>query len=623
MLVLLLFSAGMYESATGECLFFNEGKLGLIPFPPFLALLPSTYTMYTTTFALSYGFYPSRSGSQQYPSSMNLAYTPSHRTLFATAAFALGALVGWPFALVLSFPFVFEEVFLPSGLFVSSKRYLAFVATRLVNWSRNVLIASIISVPLLIIDTLAYGRITLVPLNIIKYNILSSARGAGPELYGVEPWYYYLLNLSIQFGPALLLALLSIPIVLFIVWYDPRRIAPIDAADISKKAQKDHNTQDDTLLESSEVTLLLVRLCPLYLWLGLLTLQPHKEERFVFPAYPLLCFNAAVTLCLVRGLLERCYTVTTRSPYRASKTYLFSFFSTATLVGTSLICLSRIIHISQSYHAPISLLNHLSHHELPRVVANLHPLKQSAVVQDRMAKGLPPVYSAEERYNNSGKTQYESSGIEKQVPTVDLSLLTEDMGEQEPLRLCYGKEWHRFPTTYLVPDGVSVAFIKSAFDGILPKHFVKQSSEHHWVPVLDEQFGWLWPRKETTRAIQSTFNDVNREELDQYVDVSTCDYLIDLDYPFRSNYSPLEPRYVRDADQWSQVKCLPFLDSAGSKAFSGSSLQNKIRATLDRVLWLPDLLRGDTNRFGDYCLLRTTRETSVANGKNMSISGQR
>lgn len=570
--------------------------------------------MYTTTLALSYGFYPSRSGSQQYSSSSNLAFTPSNRTLFATAAFALGALVGWPFALVLSLPFVFEEIFLASGLLVSSQRYLSFVATRFFNWSRIVIIASLISIPLLIIDTLAYGRLTLVPFNIIKYNIISSSRGAGPELYGVEPWYYYLFNLGLQFGPALPLALLSIPTVLFTVWYDPRRIGPIDASDNCKKAQKDH-TEKDTPKESSEMSLLLVRLSPLYIWLGLLTLQPHKEERFVFPAYPLLCFNAAVTLCLIRGLMERCYTVTTRSPYRASKTYLFSVFSTATLIGTSLICLSRIVQTSQAYHAPISLLNHLSYHELPRVVANLYPLEQSAIVQDRMAKGLPPVHSAEEKYNNSGKTQYESSGVEKQVPTVNLSLLTREMGKEEPLRLCYGKEWHRFPTTYLVPDGVSVAFIKSTFDGILPKHFVKQSGEYHWVPVLDEQLGWLWPRKETTRATQSTFNDMNREEPDQYVDQSTCDYLVDLDYPSRSDHSSLEPRFVLDTDQWTQVKCLPFLDSAGSKAQPESSLKEKIRATVDRVLWLPNLLRGDTNKFGDYCLLRTTRETSVANGK--------
>jgi len=37
------------------------------------------------------------------------------RTLFATMLFATGAIVGWPFALALSLPFVFEELFIFSG----------------------------------------------------------------------------------------------------------------------------------------------------------------------------------------------------------------------------------------------------------------------------------------------------------------------------------------------------------------------------------------------------------------------------------------------------------------------------------------------------------------------------
>ena len=69
---------------------------------------------------------------------------------------------------------------------------------------------------------------------------------------------------------------------------------------------------------SSPFTLLAMRLFPLYLWLGILTAQPHKEERFMFPAYPLICFNAAVTLYLARGWLEVAYIKATASPYQVS-----------------------------------------------------------------------------------------------------------------------------------------------------------------------------------------------------------------------------------------------------------------------------------------------------------------
>ena len=34
---------------------------------------------------------------------------------------------------------------------------------------------------------------------------------------------------------------------------------------------------------------------PFYLWFGIFTLQPHKEERFMYPAYPFLVLNAATS----------------------------------------------------------------------------------------------------------------------------------------------------------------------------------------------------------------------------------------------------------------------------------------------------------------------------------------
>jgi len=45
-------------------------------------------------------------------------------------------------------------------------------------------------------------------------------------------------------------------------------------------------------------------MAPFYLWVIVLSMQPHKEERFMFPVYPLLCFNSAVALYLIRGWVE-------------------------------------------------------------------------------------------------------------------------------------------------------------------------------------------------------------------------------------------------------------------------------------------------------------------------------
>ncbi len=64
-------------------------------------------------------------------------------------------------------------------------------------------------------DYVYYGRVTVVPLNILFYNLL----GAGPELYGTEPWWYYVANLLLQFNVWFLLAILALPILV-------RQVAP-------------------------------------------------------------------------------------------------------------------------------------------------------------------------------------------------------------------------------------------------------------------------------------------------------------------------------------------------------------------------------------------------------------
>src|SRR6266542_6045008 len=50
---------------------------------------------------------------------------------------------------------------------------------------------------------------------------------------------------------------------------------------------------------------LIFRLLPFYLWLFTFIIQPHKEERFLFVAYPLICLNSAVAIFLIRGWFDR------------------------------------------------------------------------------------------------------------------------------------------------------------------------------------------------------------------------------------------------------------------------------------------------------------------------------
>lgn len=48
-------------------------------------------------------------------------------------------------------------------------------------------------------------------------------------------------------------------------------------------------------------------------------MQAHKEERFMWPAYPLVGLNACVSLFLIRGWVENGYAKVTRSSWRVSR----------------------------------------------------------------------------------------------------------------------------------------------------------------------------------------------------------------------------------------------------------------------------------------------------------------
>ncbi|CAI8055709.1 Alpha-1,2-mannosyltransferase ALG9 [Geodia barretti] len=64
----------------------------------------------------------------------------------------------------------------------------------------------VVSVPLVAIDSVYYGRPVLAPLNIVLYNVFGKG---GPNLYGVEPLSYYLINGVLNFNVVFILALLA------------------------------------------------------------------------------------------------------------------------------------------------------------------------------------------------------------------------------------------------------------------------------------------------------------------------------------------------------------------------------------------------------------------------------
>jgi alpha-1,2-mannosyltransferase len=179
---------------------------------------------------------------------------------------AIGACFGWPFAGAMIIPFLVEEALLGALTEWEDRIDLLF---RLLDAAARCLAIVVAQVA---IDTIAYRKLVFVPLNIVWYNIFGSN---GPDLYGVEPWDFYLNNLALNFHVWAGLALLSMPLLL---------------------AQHFLRTKGATKASSLRG---IAYLAPFYLWLAIFSLQPHKEERFMYPAYPALALNAAVAFHII------------------------------------------------------------------------------------------------------------------------------------------------------------------------------------------------------------------------------------------------------------------------------------------------------------------------------------
>ncbi|XP_030749642.1 alpha-1,2-mannosyltransferase ALG9 [Sitophilus oryzae] len=347
-----LFSPGMFISST--------------------AFLPSSFAMYNFTAACAAWW------QQRY--SLAILFT------------ALGSLLGWPFAALLGVPIVFDMV-------IRKKYYLDFV-----QWT--VLAGLAVSVPMILIDSLLYGRLVIAPLNLIKYNILG---GLGPELYGTEPFSFYVINGFLNFNIVWVLALFC-PIILL-----------LNHLFVPSKNKSTLNLP------------YWLSLSPMFLWLAVFMFQKHKEERFLFPIYPMICLAGAISLDIVQKLLFRCWSLfhkyANKSTSLRNVHYLDkTTFVTIIAVGLSFILgISRIIALYRNYHAPLDLMMELN------------------------------------RYPSEIK-----------------------ISDRSQIHVCFGKEWHRYPSSFFLPNtNWNVHFIKSEFDGMLPAPY---ASQHNATQIVHPHF---------------------------------------------------------------------------------------------------------------------------------------
>ncbi|SCU96281.1 LAME_0F15698g1_1 [Lachancea meyersii CBS 8951] len=195
-------------------------------------LLPSSFAMVTIIGFLKYFLRYLSSGSQS-------AFVQALVFNFVSG------ILGWPFVLILSTPLVVH--------FVVTHKIWATINAGFASLSKLVIVA----VCVFGIDSAFYGKFTPVAWNIVMYNVIAADEKSGPNIFGVEPWYYYPLNLLLNFPLPTLMACT-------VGMVTNMRLASVWAS--------------------------------LLIWMAVFLLQPHKEERFLYPIYAVITLAASVGL---------------------------------------------------------------------------------------------------------------------------------------------------------------------------------------------------------------------------------------------------------------------------------------------------------------------------------------
>lgn len=159
------------------------------------------------------------------------------------------------------------------------------------------------------------------------YNVFSDS-SRGPDIFGTEPWHFYLRNLLLNFNVWFLLAMSAGPVI-----------------------GLQFLTRGRPTTKQSQVRSM-VFVAPFYLWLAIFSAQPHKEERFMYPAYPLLALNAAIALHNMLAYIGS--TDPKKLVGKISPNVKLAFVSLPLLFATA-IGLLRTIGIVTAYRAPLRI----------------------------------------------------------------------------------------------------------------------------------------------------------------------------------------------------------------------------------------------------------------------------
>ena len=652
----------------------SAGMLGAAP-----AFLPSSFTMYGLM--LCWGLWLHGG----HPAAM-------------AAAGAVGLLFGWPFALLALAPMAAHVALLETASL--PRVLLAGGATAALSLGAQAWV-----------DHALYGRWLLAQWNLFRYNALGvGGGGKGSDLYGVEPASFFFVNLTLNFNVIWLLAAASPLAVAALAWSSERAratkaiaggsgaattTAAAAAADspqpgasssgskvksrkskagsssspASAAAEEELSAEPEQEPESAvaaaaqtgaeaDVDLsradartlgfLVAVLSQLWFWFAVMSSRPHKEERFMFPVFPLIPLAAAVVLVAAESLLLAPLFAlgaggggggagaAEQKQSRQRLSLARAVVAGAVFLVAGAVSLSRVAALVYGFRAPVhvwEVLGRAVQAHRPEVENrdNLDGPAAPLVATTRPWLGLDIVFA------DSGNGTVLRGG-QNYTPSVPPGVEALPPYSYPGVTVCVGKEWYRFPSHFFLPESTRVNaakfpnrdlrdhrpggparlhFLRSNFSGQLPLPFLMRAGG-------------------SADANRSGFNDANEAwERYPFKSPDVCDFIVDLQLPrgrtaqpalepWMAELKPIEPgssfetveaacsHQQQDEAEREAPPCIceakPKSSMRFESVFCEPFLDRETSPLLARAFWVPGY-SGPRASFGAYHILQRVGES--------------
>ena len=420
-----------------------------------------------------------------------------YHTGFIVVAIIGTLTTGWPFGCI---------CIVPMALHIVYQQVIRYQRPYTLLWTM-ILTTIVVQGIVTYIDTIQYGTITFPTWNIFRYN----AGQSHDSLYGIEPLSYYIKNLLLNCNGMAILGCLAIPVYLL----------------LSTTSTSSSSTTSSNMAryDANLVSILL----SLPIWFLITLPRPHKEERFMYPIYPVLIYGSVVTIDLLLSYVlawiwnSNTQQQSTLSPSRSSlqstnaNQTMFrrwkAFGHVCIWIPIIAVSSSRTYALYKYYHAPIDVYNHLS-----TIIT-----KTTVAAKERQGSTIQP----------------------------NVSTGSSDM-------VCTCGEWYRYMSSFYLPEGgtvqIPMGFLPSSFKGQLPQPFTPHGSKY-----------------ESLKYVQP-FNDQNEEVTERYVnDIRQCQYLVDV-----SDSDDCRAQFMTIPNiQVIPLYSVPFLDT------------DRTGSILHRILYIP------------------------------------